>query len=175
MAGLQGQVSKGKCLRPNPFCCTCVWVKILQALPMSRGYQSWTAVANGATLSQMFLSFWGPHLQLLQPCCMQNTSTLIKKSGTNALKNPLTPATQICEYLSVQTGRPDSWKLLRKYHPMWLSILIVEGRRADFTFSFSLLPWEHCACLLQCAWAFVIMVIIWKLKIEKYCSPLTVH
>lgn len=86
MAGLQGQVRKGKCLRPNPFCCTCVWVKILQALPMSRGYQSWTAVANGATLSQMFLSFWGPHLQLLQPCCMQNTSTLIKNQALMHLK-----------------------------------------------------------------------------------------
>lgn len=93
-----------------------------------------------------------------------------KKIGINALNNPLT---QKCPYLSKWTGTSEIWKVPSKYHPTWLST--GEGRMADFTFSFSLLSWEHCACLLQRAWDFVIMAIVWKLKIGKYCSPPSVH
>lgn len=45
-------------------------------------------------------------------------------------------ATQVCEYLSVWTGIPESWKFSSKYQPMWLSTLTGEGRRADFIFRF---------------------------------------
>lgn len=171
MAGLQGQARNRDCLRSSPFCFT-----VLGQSTPDTVHEPWLSELNCCCQ-------WGnpkPDISELLRVSHSAFTALLhakhlhidKKLGINALNNPLT---QKCPYLSKWTGTSEIWKVPSKYHPTWLSTPTGEGRMADFTFSFSLLSWEHCACLLQRAWDFVIMAIVWKLKIGKYCSPPSVH